>query len=65
MINFWLIFRIFIFSGFTFILPLKLFCDWMERKIEAHIQNRVGPKVAGPAGILQPLVTWVYPLVVL
>lgn len=50
-----LIFRILIFPGFTFILFLTLFCDWVERKLEARIQNRVGPMVAGPAGILQPL----------
>src|SRR4030065_306748 len=50
-----LIFRILVFPGFTFLLLLTLFCDWMERKIEARIQNRVGPMVAGPAGILQPL----------
>jgi NADH-quinone oxidoreductase subunit H len=55
MIDFWLIFRILIFPGFTFILILTLFCDWMERKIEARLQNRVGPMVAGPGGILQPL----------
>ncbi|MGE5574706.1 MAG: NADH-quinone oxidoreductase subunit H, partial [Ignavibacteria bacterium] len=50
-----LIFRILVFPGFTFIVLLTLFCDWVERKIEARIQNRVGPMVAGPAGILQPL----------
>ena len=55
MIDFMLIFRILIFPGFTFILFLTLFCDWVERKLEARIQNRVGPMVAGPAGILQPL----------
>jgi NADH-quinone oxidoreductase subunit H len=55
MIDFTLFFRILFFPGFTFILFLTLFCDWVERKIEARIQNRVGPMVAGPAGILQPL----------
>lgn len=50
-----LIFRILVFPGFTFLLLLTLFCDWMERKIEARLQNRVGPMVAGPGGILQPL----------
>jgi NADH-quinone oxidoreductase subunit H len=50
-----LIFRILIFPGFTFIFLLTLFCDWVERKLEARIQNRVGPMVAGPGGILQPL----------
>ena len=59
MIDFWLIFRILIFPGFSFILLLTLFCDWMERKIEARIQNRVGPMVAGPGGILQPLADFI------
>jgi NADH-quinone oxidoreductase subunit H len=54
-----LIFRILVFPGFTFILFLTLFCDWIERKIEARIQNRVGPMVAGPAGILQPLADFI------
>ena len=59
MIDFTLIFRILVFPGFTFILLLTLFCDWVERKIEARIQNRVGPMVAGPAGILQPLADFI------
>lgn len=56
---FLLIFRILVFPGFTFLLLLTLFCDWMERKIEARIQNRVGPMVAGPGGILQPLADFI------
>lgn len=59
MIDFTLIFRILVFPGFTFILLLTLFCDWLERKLEARIQNRVGPMVAGPAGILQPLADFI------
>lgn len=54
-----LIFRVLVFPGFAFILFLTLFCDWVERKLEARIQNRVGPMVAGPAGILQPLADFV------
>ena len=59
MIDFTLIFRILVFPGFTFILLFTLFCDWVERKIEARIQNRVGPMVAGPGGILQPLADFI------
>jgi NADH-quinone oxidoreductase subunit H len=59
MIDVWLILRILLFPGFTFILLLTLFCDWFERKIEARIQNRVGPMVAGPGGILQPLADFI------
>lgn len=59
MIDGWLIARILIFPGFTFILLLTLFCDWVERKFEARIQNRVGPMVAGPAGLFQPLADFI------
>jgi len=58
-VDFWLIARILIFPGFTFILLLTLFCDWIERKLEARIQNRVGPMVAGPAGLFQPLADFI------
>jgi NADH-quinone oxidoreductase subunit H len=44
-----------VFPGFTFILFFTMFCDWVERKIEARMQNRVGPAFTGPRGILQPL----------
>ena len=59
MIDLLLIFRILVFPGFTFILFLSLFCEWIDRKIEARFQNRVGPMVAGPSGILQPLADFI------
>lgn len=54
-----LLFRVLVFPGFTFILLFTLFCDWVERKVEARMQNRMGPTFTGPSGILQPFADFV------
>ena len=43
---------IILYIGFTF---LAFFAEWVERKVKARAQSRVGPLFAGPKGILQPL----------
>lgn len=54
-----LLFRVLVFPGFTFILFFTMICDWVERKIEARMQNRIGPTYTGPAGVLQPFADFV------
>ncbi|MGB9741231.1 MAG: complex I subunit 1/NuoH family protein [Candidatus Bathyarchaeia archaeon] len=53
------VFRVLVFPGFTFILLFTMFCDWVERKVEARMQNRMGPVYTGPAGVLQPLADFI------
>ena len=36
-------FRIFIFPGFLFLLVIALFLHWLDRKLIARFQGRVGP----------------------
>ena len=47
--------NVLVFPGLGFLFALALFCEWVDRKTVARLQNRVGPLYAGPGGILQPL----------
>ena len=43
------------FPGAVFLLAASLFYEWVDRKLYARFQNRVGPHLAGPFGLLQPV----------
>lgn len=44
-----------IFPGVLFTIALGFLFDWLDRKTAARMQGRIGPKITGPSGILQPL----------
>ncbi len=44
-----------LFPGLTFFVWLAFVFDWLDRKTAARMQSRIGPTVAGPMGILQPV----------
>lgn len=47
--------EILLFPGLTFFVWLAFVFDWLDRKTAARMQGRIGPLVAGPSGILQPV----------
>jgi len=44
-----------LFPGVLFTIAMGFLFDWLDRKTSARMQGRIGPKITGPSGILQPL----------
>jgi NADH-quinone oxidoreductase subunit H len=51
--------QILFFPGILFALLLAFIYEWLDRKIYAKLQNRVGPLYTGPSGILQPFADFI------
>lgn len=47
------------FPGAVFILLISLFYEWVDRKLYARFQNRVGPHLTGPFGLFQPVADFI------
>ncbi|MEQ9715045.1 MAG: complex I subunit 1 family protein [Candidatus Asgardarchaeum sp.] len=54
-----LILKIVIFPGALFCIAYGWFLEWFDRKLYARFQNRVGPFLTGPRGILQPFADFI------
>ncbi len=53
------VFQLLFFPGFTLLLVLAFFYEWIDRKFFAKLQNRYGPSYTGPFGLLQPVADFV------
>src|SRR5215475_10588753 len=53
--EFFLISLVKIFVVFAIFMTTLAYLQWVERKVIAHVQVRMGPSRVGPHGLLQPL----------
>jgi NADH-quinone oxidoreductase subunit H len=50
---------LFVYPGLLFLFVYATFCEWVDRKVYARLQNRIGPLYTGRNGILQPLADFI------
>lgn len=50
---------IFVFPGLLFLFFYSTFAEWVDRKVYARFQNRIGPLHTGRSGILQPVADFI------
>ncbi len=50
------IFQALVFPGLLFTVAMAFWFEYIERKVTARVQSRVGPLYTGPRGLLQPVI---------
>ena len=54
-----LILKFVLFPGALFCIAYGWFLEWFDRKLYARFQNRIGPLLTGPKGVLQPFADFI------
>ncbi len=54
-----LLLKFIVFPGAIFCIAYGFFLEWFDRKLYAKFQNRIGPLLTGPKGLLQPFADFV------
>lgn len=50
---------LFVFPGLLFLFVYSTFVEWLDRKLYARLQNRMGPTYTGASGLLQPIADFI------
>ena len=50
---------LFVYPGLLFLFVYSTFVEWLDRKLYARFQNRMGPTYTGTFGLLQPIADFI------